>query len=85
MEGIPKINAVLKSTNFCLTNPIDPTELVTPTTKSESAVAVTASKPKMYTKIGTLKILPPPPISPITRPIIIAEKYPKNSIIMVQN
>lgn len=80
IDGIPKIKAVGKSINFCFINPEDPTRLVAPTTKSDKVVAVIESKPKIYTKIGTLKILPPPPISPITRPITTAKKYPINSI-----
>lgn len=53
----------------------------TPTTKREYAVAVTGLTANKYTKIGTDRIEPPPPISPKTIPIKRAPKYPKICVI----
>ena len=80
IEGIPNKSAVLKLTSFCFMYPKEPIKLVVPTTKRDKAVAVTAPILKIYTKTGTPKILPPPPIIPMTRPMMSAKKYPINSM-----
>jgi hypothetical protein len=49
--------------------------------KSEYAVAATASIAKRYTKTGTVRMLPPPPIKPRAIPINIDAMYPKITII----
>ena len=79
--GTPKRNAVLKFTSFCFAFKITPIKLETPTTNKEYAGAVSeASTPKMYTRIGTVKIEPPPPIRPKERPTKIASMYARISI-----
>jgi hypothetical protein len=37
---------------------------------------------KRYTKTGTVKILPPPPIRPKATPMSIEAKYPANSMVV---
>ena len=43
------------------------------------------SIPKTYTNMGTVSIDPPPPMSPKTRPINTAPRYPSISIVKFTN
>jgi hypothetical protein len=51
--------------------------------KREYAVARTASTLNKYTSTGTVRILPPPPISPRETPMMIEERYPAISIMQI--
>ena len=61
---------------------IVPTMLVVPTINNEYDEATTTSRENRYTRIGTDKIDPPPPIIPNKRPTPISEAYPKISMII---
>jgi hypothetical protein len=69
MEGIPKMMAVFTLINPCLYFGKAPTNELAPTTKSEYAVAKIGSTPNKYTKTGTVKMDPPPPIRPSEIPM----------------
>jgi len=74
--GIAKITATFTSTIPLERFLILPTRDVVPTTNKEYAVAVTGLSASKYTKIGTVKIDPPPPNKPSVRPTINAPIYP---------
>ena len=82
IEGIPKMIAVLIFTKPCLYFGRAPTRLLAPTINKEYAVASTGSTPNKYTRTGTVKILPPPPIKPSETPINTDAKYPIISMIL---
>jgi hypothetical protein len=80
IEGAPKTKAVFTWTNPCLNLGQTPTKLLNPTINREYAVASTGSTPKRYTKTGTVKMEPPPPIKPKDIPITIEANNPKTII-----
>lgn len=82
MDGVPNTIAVFMFTNPFLYFGIAPIKLVVPTIKREYAVAITGSTENRYTKTGTVKIDPPPPIIPSETPINKEAKYPATSINM---
>jgi hypothetical protein len=57
-----------------------PTNEVLPTIKSESEVAIVGSTAKNTTRIGTVRIDPPPPMRPNTMPMRNAPMYPMISM-----
>jgi hypothetical protein len=64
IDGIPKNRTNLKLINLFLKLSKAPIKLVEPTINNEYKVAVAGSIAKMYTKIGTARILPPLPNNP---------------------
>ena len=60
---------------------VAPTKEVQPTINKEYDVAIIGCIPIMYTKIGKVKIEPPPPIKPKEMPTRAAKKKPINSIL----
>lgn len=76
IEGIPKMEAIFTSKSFLLAKRLAPIADEIPTIKREYAVDSTTSSPMRYTKTGTVRIEPPPPIKPSVAPIIKAQKKP---------
>ena len=74
MPEMPNGIAVRKRTRPALQCGTAPTAEVTPTTASEVAVARCASCPMMKTRMGTVRIDPPPPIIPSEIPIKVPSK-----------
>jgi len=68
-EVTPNNNAILKSTRPLRQLLNEPIKLVDPTTNNEYDVARMGDTPNKYTKTGTARIDPPPPIRPSEMPI----------------
>ena len=69
MDEMPNNNVVLKSTKPLRQLLKAPIRLVEPTINKEYDVASTGDTLNKYTKTGTVRIEPPPPINPNEIPI----------------